>query len=55
MDVRLDSEQVAAQLARLERLIAEGEIRLRALQSEVDRLRGQRDVWLLLQEQTNET
>jgi hypothetical protein len=47
-ELHIDAEQVTGHLANLDRRIVEGETRLRALQSEVDRLRGRRDVWQML-------
>lgn len=47
--ITLDKEQVAAQVAELDGQIAEGEIRLNVLYAEVERLRGKRQVWVMLQ------
>lgn len=46
--ITLDKEQVAAQVAELDGQIAEGEIRLNVLYAEVERLRGKRQVWVML-------
>jgi len=46
--ITLDREQVAAQVAELDGQIAEGEIRLNVLYAEVERLRGKRQVWVML-------
>ena len=46
--ITLDKEQVAAQVAELDGQIAEGEIRLNVLFAEVERLRGKRQVWVML-------
>lgn len=50
----LDKEQVAAQVAELDGQIAEGEIRLNVLYAEVERLRGKRQVWVMLREALRE-
>ena len=47
--ITLDKEQVDAQVGQLDGQIAEGEIRLNVMQAEVERLRGRRDVWVMLQ------
>jgi len=44
----LDKEQVEAQVAQLDGQIAEGERRLATLGAEVERLRGKRQVWVML-------
>ena len=46
--ITLDKAQVAAQVAELDGQIAEGEIRLNVLYAEVERLRGKRQVWIML-------
>ena len=46
--ITLDKAQVAAQVAELDGQIAEGEIRLNVLYAEVERLRGKRQVWVML-------
>lgn len=50
----LDRAQVDAQVGRLDGEIAEGEIRLNVLYAEIERLRGQRQVWTMLAEALKE-
>lgn len=41
----LDRAQVRTEIAQVDAQIVEGELRLRTLTAEVERLRGRRDVW----------
>lgn len=44
----LDRRQLLDEMAQVDAQIAEGELRLRVLTAEVERLRGKRQVWVML-------
>jgi len=50
-DVRIDADQCEAQIGFLGLRIDQGESDLRALQSDVDRLKGRQEVWRMLQDE----